>query len=116
MAELYIGGVAAPSATKYDLTYTEINGAEETFENGSTYIEQIKNKVPVINVSWTNLSYEETKSLINAVTASPIFEVQYLAFDEMITHNMRCKSPKATLKFDNGNIRIYDVSMTLEGC
>jgi hypothetical protein len=116
MAELYIGGVAAPSATKYDLTYTEINGTEETFENGSTYIEQIKNKVPSISVSWTNLGYKETKELIDAVTASPIFEVQYLEFEEMITCNMRCKSPKATLKFDNGKIRLYDVSMTLEGC
>ena len=116
MAELYVGGAGLPPATKYDLSYTEINGTEETFENGSTYIEQIKNKVPVINVAWTNLGYEETKNLIDTVTASPIFEVKYLAFTELLAHNVRCKNPKTTLKFDNGVIRLYDVSMTLEGC
>ena len=116
MAELVIGGVAAPSATKYDLTYNEINGAEEMFENGSAFIERIKNKVPSISASWTNLSGDDAKTIIDAVTENPIFDVQYLEFGGMQSSNMRCKRQKVTLKYYNGSSNVYDVSITLEGC
>ena len=98
---------------KYDVAFSDINGANEQFENGYSYIEQVRAQVPKISLAWTNVLEAEAAAILNAVRPAT-FPCSYF-FGGMQEDIFRCSSPKLVLKLVNGNDRYYDISLTLEG-
>ena len=108
-----INGLTCVSPSKYDVTYKKNYGTEEQLENGYTYVEQIRNQVPNINLSWINIDEQDAIDILNAVSL-PTFECEYF-FGVMKTDIFKCKSQNLSLKLIENNKRYYDLSFTLEG-
>ena len=110
---LKIGGYTPPAPTKYDVSFDDVNGAEETLENGDKYKEQIKAQVPKISVSWTNIAESDAAAILDAVSPA-LFDITYF-FGTEKTATVECESPSLTLKYMNGDERYYDLSLSLAG-
>lgn len=108
-----INGYTPPSPTTYDVSFADINGAEETLESGYDYIEQVRAQVPSIGLAWKNIMETEAAAILFAVRPAT-FPCKYY-FGVMMEDVFKCSNPKLTLKLVNGNTRYYDLSLTLEG-
>ena len=113
MELIVINGYTPPSPDKYDVDFSNINGADEQLENGYSYIEQVRAQVPSVAISWTNIAEADAVDILSAVKPAT-FTCQYF-FGEMKEDIFKCSSPKLTLKLVDGNTRYYDLSLTLEG-
>ena len=114
MADLIIiNGYTPPSPVKYEVEFKCKNGTKVELENGYESVERVRVQIPTISLSWINLTEEEALAITNAVTPAK-FECQYY-FGSMRTSKVKCENPKLALKLINGNLRYYDLSMTLEG-
>ena len=113
MELIVINGYTPPSPDKYDVDFSNINGADEQLENGYSYIEQTRTQVPSISLSWINIIESDAIAILNAVEPA-IFPCKYF-FGSMKEDIFKCDSPKLTLKLVDGNNRYYDLSLKLEG-
>ena len=104
-----------PSApTQYDIEYSDVNGEKSQLEDGTTYIEQVRNSVPTIKVGWTNLTQDEvtaiTGELVNAtVTVTYFYGAEKTAEMTVSARALKLKS------IDGAGNTYWNLSFTLEG-
>ena len=110
---IIINGYKPPAPTKFDVDFSNINGAIEQLENGYSYIEQVRSQVPTISLAWTNIVEADAIAILKAVEPS-LFLCQYF-FGTNKEDIFKCSDSKLTLKLINDNVRYYDLSLTLEG-
>ena len=110
---IIINGLIPISPSKYDVSFRNVNGAEEQLENGYTYIEQIRVQAPNISLAWVNIEEQDAISILNAVSPAT-FPCNYF-FGSMKTDIFECKNPSLSLKLIDGDKRYYDLGLTLEG-
>lgn len=110
---IIINGYTPPSPNKYDVDFKNINGANEQFENGYSYIEQTRSQVPSISLAWNNIVETDAVAILNAVNLAT-FTCNYF-FGSMKEDIFKCNNPKLTLKLVDGDTRYYDLSLKLEG-
>ena len=110
---IIINGYKPPAPTKFDVDFSNINGAIEQLENGYSYIEQVRSQVPQISLAWTNIVEADAIAILKAVEPS-LFLCQYF-FGTNKEDIFKCSDSKLTLKLINDNVRYYDLSLTLEG-
>lgn len=113
MKLIIINGYTPPSPNKYDVDFKNINGANEQFENGYSYIEQTRSQVPSISLAWNNIVETDAVAILNAVNLAT-FTCNYF-FGSMKEDIFKCNNPKLTLKLVDGDTRYYDLSLKLEG-
>ena len=78
MKLIIINGYTPPSPNKYDVDFKNINGANEQFENGYSYIEQTRSQVPSISLAWNNIVETDAVAILNAVNLAT-FTCNYFA-------------------------------------
>ena len=110
---IIINGYKPPAPSKYDVDFSNINGAIEQLENGYSYIEQVRSQVPQISLAWTNIVEADAIAILKAIEPS-LFLCQYF-FGTNKEDIFKCTNSKLTLKLINDNVRYYDLSLTLEG-
>ena len=110
---IIINGYKPPAPSKFDVDFSNINGAIEQLENGYSYIEQVRSQVPQISLAWTNIVEADAIAILKAVEPS-LFLCQYF-FGTNKEDIFKCSDSKLTLKLINDNVRYYDLSLTLEG-
>ena len=110
---IIINGYKPPAPTKFDVDFSNINGAIEQLENGYSYIEQVRSQVPQISLAWTNIVEADAIAILKAVEPS-LFLCQYF-YGTNKEDIFKCSDSKLTLKLINDNVRYYDLSLTLEG-
>ena len=110
---IIINGYKPPAPSKFDVDFSNINGAIEQLENGYSYIEQVRSQVPTISLAWTNIVEADAIAILKAVEPS-LFLCQYF-FATNKEDIFKCSDSKLTLKLINDNVRYYDLSLTLEG-
>lgn len=110
---IIINGYKPPAPSKFDVDFSNINGAIEQLENGYSYIEQVRSQVPQISLAWTNIVEADAIAILKAVEPS-LFLCQYF-FGTNKEDTFKCTGSKLTLKLINDNVRYYDLSLTLEG-
>ena len=110
---IIINGYKPPAPSKFDVDFSNINGASEQLENGYSYIEQVRSQVPTISLAWTNIVEADAIAILKAVEPS-LFLCQYF-FGTNKEDIFKCTNSKLTLKLINDNVRYYDLSLTLEG-
>lgn len=110
---IIINGYKPPAPSKFDVDFSDVNGASEQLENGYSYIEQVRSQVPTISLAWTNIVEAEATAILKAVEPS-LFTCQYF-FGSNKEDIFKCSDSKLTLKLINDNVRYYDLSLTLEG-
>ena len=110
---IVINGYTPPSPNKYDVDFKNINGASEQLENGYSYIEQTRAKVPNISLPCTNIIESDAVAILNAVNLAT-FPCKYF-FGSVKEDVFKCSSPKLTLKLVDGDTRYYNLSLKLEG-
>lgn len=108
-----INGLIPISPSKYDVSFQNVNGAEEQLENGYTYIEQIRVQAPSISLAWVNIEEQDAIDILNAVSPAT-FTCDYF-FGSVKTDTFKCKNPSLSLKLIDDNKRYYDLGLTLEG-
>ena len=113
MKLIIINGYTPPSPNKYDVDFKNINGANEQFENGYSYIEQTRSQVPSISLAWNNIVETDAVAILNAVNLAT-FTCNYF-FGSMKEDIFKCNNSKLTLKLVDGDTRYYDLSLKLEG-
>ena len=110
---IIINGYKPPAPSKFDVDFSNINGASEQLENGYSYIEQVRSQVPQISLAWTNIVEVDTTAILKAIEPS-LFLCQYF-FGTNKEDIFKCTNSKLTLKLINDGVRYYDLSLTLEG-
>ena len=110
---IIINGYKPPAPSKFDVDFSNINGAIEQLENGYSYIEQVRSQVPQISLAWTNIVEADAIAILKAVEPS-LFLCQYF-FGTNKEDTFKCTSSKLTLKLINDDVRYYNLSLTLEG-
>ena len=111
---IILSGYIAPAPTQYDIDFSDVNGDKTQVEDGTTYIEQVREDVPTIKVGWTNLTQEEVTAITTSVSGATT-EVQYF-YGEMKSAVMTTSSRSLKLKFIDGAGNTYwNLSFTLEG-
>ena len=110
---IIINGYKPPAPSKFDVDFSNINGAIEQLENGYSYIEQVRSQVPTISLEWTNIVEADAIAILKAVEPS-LFLCQYF-FGTNKEDTFKCTSSKLTLKLINDDVRYYNLSLTLEG-
>lgn len=110
---IIINGYKPPAPSKFDVDFSNINGAIEQLENGYSYIEQVRSQVPQISLAWTNIVEADAIAILKAIEPS-LFLCQYF-FGTNKEDIFKCSDSKLTLKLINDNVRYYDLSLTLEG-
>ena len=110
---IIINGYKPPAPSKFDVDFSNINGAIEQLENGYSYIEQVRSQVPTISLAWTNIVEADAIAILKAVEPS-LFVCQYF-FGTSKEDVFKCTSSKLTLKLINDGVRYYNLSFTLEG-
>ena len=110
---IIINGYKPPAPSKFDVDFSDVNGASEQLENGYSYIEQVRSQVPTISLAWTNIVEADATAILKAVEPS-LFTCQYF-FGTNKEDVFKCTNSKLTLKLINDNVRYYDLSLTLEG-
>ena len=110
---IIINGYKPPAPSKFDVDFSDVNGASEQLENGYSYIEQVRSQVPTISLAWTNIVEADATEILKAVEPS-LFLCQYF-FGTNKEDIFKCTNSKLTLKLINDNVRYYDLSLTLEG-
>ena len=110
---IIINGYKPPAPSKFDVDFSNINGASEQLENGYSYIEQVRSQVPTISLAWTNIIESDAVAILNAVSLAT-FPCKYF-FGSVKEDVFKCSSPKLTLKLVDGDTRYYNLSLTLEG-
>ena len=110
---IIINGYKPPAPSKFDVDFSNINGAIEQLENGYSYIEQVRSQVPQISLAWTNIVEADAIAILKAIEPS-LFLCQYF-FGSNKEDIFKCSDSKLTLKLINDNVRYYDLSLTLEG-
>lgn len=108
-----INGLIPISPSKYDVSFQNVNGAEEQLENGYTYIEQIRVQAPNISLAWVNIDEQDAIDILNAVSPAT-FTCDYF-FGSVKSDTFKCKNPSLALKLIDGDKRYYDLGLTLEG-
>lgn len=108
-----INGLIPISPSKYDVSFRNVNGAEEQLENGYTYIEQIRVQAPSISLAWVNIEEQDAIDILNAVSPAT-FTCDYF-FGSIKTDTFKCKNPSLSLKLIDDYKRYYDLGLTLEG-
>lgn len=110
---IIINGLTPVSPSTYDVVYQKTYGAEEQLENGYTYIEQVRNQVPSINLAWVNIEEQDAVDILNAVSL-PTFDCAYF-FGVMKSDVFKCHNQSLSLKLIKDDKRYYNLSLTLEG-
>ena len=110
---IIINNYKPPAPSKFDVDFSDVNGAIEQLENGYSYIEQVRSQVPTISLAWTNIVEADATAILKAVEPS-LFLCQYF-FGTNKEDTFKCTNSKLTLKLINDNVRYYDLSLTLEG-
>ena len=110
---IIINGYKPPAPSKFDVNFSNINGASEQLENGYSYTEQVRSQVPQISLAWTNIVEADATAILKAVEPS-LFVCQYF-FGSNKEDVFKCTSSKLTLKLINDDVRYYNLSLTLEG-
>lgn len=110
---IIINGYNPPAPSKFDVDFSNVNGASEQLENGYSYIEQVRSQVPTISLAWTNIVEVDATAILKAVEPS-LFTCQYF-FGTNKEDIFKCTNSKLTLKLTNDNVRYYDLNLTLEG-
>ena len=110
---IIINGLTPISPSKYDVSFKNVNGAEEQLENGYTYIEQIRTQSPSISLAWVNIEEQDAIDILNAVRPAT-FSCDYF-FGTMKTDIFKCNNPSLSLKLIENDKRYYNLSLTLEG-
>lgn len=110
---IIINGYKPPAPSKFDVDFSNINGASEQLENGYSYIEQVRSQVPTISLAWTNIVEADAIAILKAVEPS-LFTCQYF-FGTNKEDTFKCSNQKLTLKLRNNGVRYYNLSLTLEG-
>lgn len=110
---IIINDYTPPSPVKFDVTFKNVNGAEEQLENGYNYVEQVRAQAPKISLAWANILEADAAAILAAVQPAT-FTCSYF-FGATKSDVFKCNNPKLTLKLVNGNNRYYDLSLDLEG-
>ena len=110
---IIINGYKPLAPSKFDVDFSNINGASEQLENGYSYIEQVRAQVPKISLAWTNIVEADAIAILKAIEPS-LFPCQYF-FGTSKEDVFKCTSSKLTLKLINDGVRYYNLSLTLEG-
>lgn len=110
---IIINGYKPPAPSKFDVDFSNINGASEQLENGYSYIEQVRSQVPTISLAWTNIVEADATAILKAIEPS-LFLCQYF-FGTNKEDIFKCSDSKLTLKLINDDVRYYDLTLTLEG-
>lgn len=110
---IIINGYKPPAPSKFDVDFSDVNGASEQLENGYSYIEQVRSQVPTISLAWTNIVEADATAILKAIEPS-LFLCQYF-FGTNKEDIFKCSDSKLTLKLINDDVRYYDLSLTLEG-
>ena len=110
---IMINGYKPTAPSKFDVDFSNINGAIEQLENGYSYIEQVRSQVPTISLAWTNIVEADAIAILKAVEP-PLFLCQYF-FGTNKEDIFKCSNQKLTLKLINDGVRYYNLSFTLEG-
>ena len=110
---IIINSYKPPAPSKFDVDFSNINGASEQLENGYSYIEQVRSQVPQISLAWTNIVEADAIAILKAVEPS-LFVCQYF-FGTNKEDIFKCTSSKLTFKLIKDDVRYYNLSLTLEG-
>lgn len=110
---IIINGYKPPAPSKFDVDFSNINGAIEQLENGYSYIEEVRSQVPTISLDWINIIEVDAIAILKAIEPS-LFTCQYF-FGTNKEDIFKCTNSKLTLKLINNGVRYYNLSLTLEG-
>ena len=110
---IIINGYKPPAPSKFDVDFSNINGAIEQLENGYSYIEEVRSQVPTISLEWINIIEVDAIAILKAIEPS-LFTCQYF-FGTNKEDIFKCTNSKLTLKLINNGVRYYNLSLTLEG-
>ena len=103
-----------PAPSTYDIEFSDVNGEKASLEDGTTFIEQVRSDVPMIKVSWTNLTQDEV-ARITSELANDVITVQYF-YGTMRTAQMTKNSRALKLKtIDSSGNTYWDLSCVLDG-
>ena len=110
---IIINGYKPPAPSKFDVDFSNINGAIEQLENGYSYIEEVRSQVPTISLEWINIIEVDAIAILKAIEPS-LFTCQYF-FGTNKEDIFKCTNSRLTLKLINNGVRYYNLSLTLEG-
>lgn len=110
---IIINGYKPPAPSKFDVDFSNINGAIEQLENGYSYIEEVRSQVPTISLEWINIIEVDAIAILKAIEPS-LFTCKYF-FGTNKEDIFKCTNSKLTLKLINNGVRYYNLSLTLEG-
>lgn len=114
MELLKLNNYTPPNPSSYDIDFSDVNGEETKVEDGTTYIEQVREGVPQVKVSWTNLTQAQVTAITNEISGDTV-EVQYY-YGTMQTATMTKSNRSLKLKnIDSSGNTYWNLSVTLKG-